>query len=415
MRRVIVFLFALLCVSDKSYSQGPEAPSASPTGVNGRRAPYQELSRELDSFEEQTVADTDLPASLTLEQLKEGVEHRLGQIESMHVRFKSHNQVFLSAPGESGRTESTGTEPSEFQYEIDFHMKGPKRYFANIGKKNVTVFDGEVTKQLFGESRSAAVELGRTEDFEDDAMDYFVPISLPVAKRDRFVQSFYYVPTALSFATEYRVLEKLSRVDGFPCHVVTSGYDTLWIDHENGFALRRRIIFDRKGKGDAGSLTVMITSRDFRELSSGHLLPQLCRWTHFAGRSFPPSQLGKIKSIMTVSVSELTVNQTSDDQFNYEFPPGTLVGDVRLGKSYWMPKGIEMLDEAVKAGADIVDNQSSMPQLPSTPLVNNREPAKTNLLVIANIAAFLSLIGLLAYRQWKIKRSLPSGTNGGQE
>jgi hypothetical protein len=63
-------------------------------------------------------------------------------------------------------------------------------------------------------------------------------------------------------------------VDGYPCHLVTSRQDAIWIDHAHGFAIRRRVYFILTGPNDPGCLSYVQIARDYQDLNQGLWLPR---------------------------------------------------------------------------------------------------------------------------------------------
>lgn len=69
--------------------------------------------------------------------------------------------------------------------------------------------------------------------------------------------------------------------------------------------------------------------------------------------------MGEIENVVQVVANDVSVNKVDDVRFDYTFPEGTLVFDKIRGKAYYMPGGVESLDEAIATGVAIVDNTFS--------------------------------------------------------
>jgi len=97
------------------------------------------------------------------------------------------------------------------------------------------------------------------------------------------------------------------------------------------------------------------------------------------------------------------VNAVPDSLFAFEFPPGTLVTDSRTQKAYYMPEGVDLLDEAIANSVPFVDGQVL------TEPGRVAAPSKSNhvWLVVLNIAAIAALVAAAWYRR---KRKLRQRT-----
>jgi len=187
---------------------------------------------------------------------------------------------------------------------------------------------------------------------------YFDSISIPTgagAARQR--ESAWYVPVALSLPTAYRVLPTLQKVDGFPCHVVTSGPDTLWIDAEHGFSVRRRVWFQMTNLSRPPVLAFIYVNKDFRPCTEDIWLPHECYRIDFGGTLEPANAQGVLTEVHTVMVKEIHVNTVTDDLFELAFPPGTNVQDLVANKSYLVPHGEHLLDDAIARANPIIDGE----------------------------------------------------------
>jgi hypothetical protein len=189
-------------------------------------------------------------------------------------------------------------------------------------------------------------------------MWYFDAVSIPTgpgaAQRSK---SAWCVPTALSQASVYRVLPTLQLVDGFPCHVVTSGPDTIWIDVEHGFCMRRRVWFQRRNFKSAPVLGFIYVNKDFREYADNIWLPSQCYRLDCAGSLEPENTQGLLTEVNTVTAKTICVNTVADDLFELSFPAGTNVQDLVTNKSFLVPDGEHLLDEAIAQANPIVNGE----------------------------------------------------------
>jgi hypothetical protein len=194
-------------------------------------------------------------------------------------------------------------------------------------------------------------------------------------------------------SSSYRVLPALQLVDGFPCHVVTSGPDTFWIDVDHGFCLRRRVWFQMSNVDSTPVLASIYINKDFQEDPAQIWLPHLCYRIDFAGTQEPAHARGRLNEVNKVAVRAINVNTVPDDLFDITYPAGTKVQDLVSKKSYFVPHGEHLLDEAIAQANPIIQGQvqpyragggshSIWPQL-----------------VVLNAAALVILIGGLWWRR----------------
>jgi hypothetical protein len=252
-------------------------------------------------------------------------------------------------------------------------------------------------------SRSVGhIHPAKLEAVDAQHMWYFDALSWPTGPRaQRQLESVWYVPTALKTASIYRVLPTIQDVDGAPCHVVTSGCDTLWIDPAHGFCIRRRVWFHMKKAAEPPVLGYVYANQNFRQFDQAIWLPQRCCRIDFAGPQEPNDTQGTLTAIHTVLAKSIDVNKVADAIFDLQFPPGTAVQDLVNNKSYVVPHGENLLEEAIAKANPIVNGIVKPIGLAAAPTSS----WKRRWLIIGNVAAFCLLIARLWWR-----RSHPQAT-----
>ena len=174
-----------------------------------------------------------------------------------------------------------------------------------------------------------------------------------------------YIPNVLA-RKRYRALPKLELVDDYPCHVVTSGIDTLWIDQPHGSCIRRRVQFLRTNESDPGSLSALWIAKDFARFDSDIWLPRQILYVNYAHPLDPPSLQGRINSVYQVTVKSIEVNSIQDNVFDMQFPPGTIVKDYIRKVEYTVPLGEDLLEDAIRHGNKFMSNEETGPHKPNT-------------------------------------------------
>jgi hypothetical protein len=109
----------------------------------------------------------------------------------------------------------------------------------------------------------------------------------------------------------YRVRGQLEDVDGALCHVVERpGRDILWIDAKRGFQVTRRTLFQKSGQPLSE-----YRATGFREWAAGVWLPTRQLAVAYNFDTDPPEYRGRIRFVMTNTLSEARFGGLSDDLF----------------------------------------------------------------------------------------------------
>jgi hypothetical protein len=348
-------------------------------GLSGQVGNYEEVQRSLDHLEWQEVRLTHEKATHSLKELYDGQMAWRTDLENIEVSFQYSSQRLIDTAGVISRKRQKHAVPDNFSFDARVAMKGEKRFTrireitpgrfgiaGTPGSKQRTrplpefvyAFNGRQMK-VFEPSRA----LGHIHPAKLDSVDsrlvwYFDAISIPTGANDaRQRQSAWYIPVALSLPSVYRVLPTLQEVDGFLCHVVTNGADTIWIDVENGFAMRRRVWFQMRNLSSMPVLAFVYANKEFRQYGDSMWLPHRCYRIDFAGPMEPVNTQGMLTDVHTVTAKNINVNNVSDDMFEFDFPPGTNVQDLIRNKSYFVPHGEHLLDEAIARANPIINGE----------------------------------------------------------
>jgi hypothetical protein len=350
-------------------------------GLSGQVGSYEEVQRGLDHLEWQDVRQANRKATHSLKELYDGQMAWRAALESIEVSFQYSLQRQVETARVISQKRQKHAVPANFSFEARVAMKGEKR-FTHIrettpGRFAIKTAENSASKRrtrplpefdyAFNGTQMKAFEptrsLGHIHPAKLDAVDsrlvwYFDSISIPTgANAARQRESAWYVPTALSLPSVYRVLPTLQEVDGFPCHVVTNGADTIWIDTENGFAMRRRLWFQMRNLSSMPVLAFVYANKDLRQYGDTIWLPHLCYRLDFAGSLEPANTQGMLTEVHTVTIENINVNNVPDDVFELDFPPGTNVQDLILNRSYFVPHGEHLLDEAIARANPIINGE----------------------------------------------------------
>lgn len=342
-------------------------------------SPLREALRATATSEYQRVEATSPPARLSLDELRAGQLAWRSAIRSLGGEFVYELDRQLELPIDQDLKKQGRLVPSDLTYRVRFAIAGEKRFeeyepltpqtnaaqefFRGKPVSFIEAFNGRESRAHEPYRAIGTVQQGKTAGMMEHAIWYFQAINVILgteAERER--QTELYIPTALSRTWQYRVLPQLEIVDGWPCHVVVSNRDAIWIDHEHGFVCRRRVWLDLvNARGEPGSLQFVKVCRDFKEVALGVWLPSIYYCLHYSGRDVPQQQQEKIASLDKVIASTLQVNDVPESKFEIEYPPGTQVMDLIQNISYTVPKGEAQLERAI-AGADPIINGTVVPR-----------------------------------------------------
>jgi hypothetical protein len=111
----------------------------------------------------------------------------------------------------------------------------------------------------------------------------------------------------------------------------------------------------------------------------------------------PPHRRGKVHSLHQVTVNELRINDVPDSLFDYQFPPGLLVRDEIIGKTYYMPKGLELLDQAIAEG--VKNREDGIIERPPRPAETATDSSSVLWITIASVVVLGAIIAAYVWRR----------------
>jgi hypothetical protein len=350
-------------------------------GLNGKLGGYDQVQKELERLGWQDVDPTSEKATHSLKDLYDGQTAWRKALENIEVSFAYSLHRYRQSARVIAQRQQKHAVPDDFAFEAQVAIKDEKR-FTHIRKTTpskrppassaaskskrlsrpdpefVYAYNGAAMKCFQPFLSMGYIHRAKLDSVESRHMWYFDSVSIPTgagAARQR--ESAWYVPVALSLSTAYHVLPTLQKIDGFPCHVVTSGPDTLWIDTEHGFSVRRRVWFQMTSLSQPPVLAFIYVNKDIRPCTEEIWLPYACYRLDFGGTMEPANAQGVLTEVNTVMAKEIRVNTVTDDLFELTFPPGTIVQDLVANKSYLVPHGEHLLDDAIARANPIIDGE----------------------------------------------------------
>jgi hypothetical protein len=349
-------------------------------GLNGELGTYEEVQKKLERLGWQDVDLTTEKPTRSLKDLYDGQMAWRKALENIEVSFGYSLHRYRQSARVIAQRQQKHAVPDDFAFEAQVAIKDEKRFthirnttpskrppatspsskfkHARPDPEFVYAYNGAAMKSFEPFRSIGHIHRAKLDSVDSRHMWYFDSISIPIgpgATRQR--DSAWYVPVALSLSTAYRVLSKLQKVDGFPCHVVTSGPDTLWIDAEHGFSVRRRVWFQMASPSQPPVLAFIYVNKDIRPCTEEVWLPYECYRLDFGGTMEPANAQGVLTEVHTVMAKGIQVNTVTDDLFELAFPPGTNVQDLVANKSYLVPHGEHLLDDAIARASPIIDGE----------------------------------------------------------
>lgn len=287
--------------------------------------------------------DTDKPAVLSLDELKQGIRKRYKDLRALRVVY--HQSV----------RDINVTTSAIREVDLEFAYKGEKRLASTIPSPNgrataggaeIVAFDGESVRSLVPAATRLDIPMGLIQGpsekagyLDTDAYAATLPIYLSDNERSRVVKADYFMPDALDAADQtWTVSPTLEIVDGAECHVLQSlQRQSIWIDPSIGFAMRRREMHYGLKDKPMGSwpLHRRLSFRDFEKTSDSLWLPKAVDIVIYARPDAPKERWNSPGWSSSLRVKELMVNdRVADDVFHLAFPSRTNVFDKVHNRSY---------------------------------------------------------------------------------
>lgn len=290
--------------------------------------------------------DTDKPAALSLDELKEGIRKRYKDLRALRVVYhQSVRDIIVT-------TSAIREVDLEFAYKGEKRLasmsRSPKDGGATAGGAEIIAFDGESVRSLIPVVTKPGVPMafiqgpsGNGGYLDMDAYIQSLAIPLSDRERTRVVKADYFMPDALDAADQtWTVSPTLEIVDGAECHVLQSlQRQSIWIDPSIGFAMRRREMHYRMRDKPMGEwpLYMRISFRDFEKASDSLWLPKAVDIVNYTRPDAPKDRWNLPGWSSSLRVKELMVNdRVADDVFHLSFPPGTNIHDTVRNHLYFV-------------------------------------------------------------------------------
>jgi hypothetical protein len=349
-------------------------------GLSGQMGSYAQVQKDLEHLDWQDIQPTSQAPTHSLNELYGGQLVWRKAMQNIDVSFDYSLQRRKNTAQVITQKQRKRAVPDNYAFEARVAIKGEKRFThvrdttpgkpstPNAGHSSskresklpefVYAYNGAEMKSFEPFRSIGHVHPAKLDSVDSRHMWYFDSISVPTgARAAKQSESAWYLPIALSLPSVYRVLPTLQLVDGFPCHVVTSGPDTIWIDTDHGFAMRRRVWFQTTNLDRAPVLAFIYVNKDIRQYTDNIWLPHQCYRLDFAGTLEPANTHGSLTEVHTITAKTIHVNTVKDDLFELSFPAGTNVQDLVASKSYFVPRGEDLLDQAIALANPIVNGE----------------------------------------------------------
>lgn len=397
-----------LCVAQLWITAGSAIAKETglPIGLGGKTQSYEQTLNELRVTDYQVVKPTDTPARLSLAELQKQQAKWHESIKSFYVEFDYQAQRKQKLAKDILGEQQNKSLPGDFRLSLAYGYKSEKEcsLYQELdptkGGANHPIykyaFNGQECRTHEPKRALGQIHPEKVSGLDGNASHYMDMINIPVGPNSaKILNTPVYIPTALQMHMFYHVLPKLENVDGFDCHVVTSGHDTFWLDDKHGCCMRRRVLFRRTTIEDPGCLHYLYACSNFAEVFPGVWAPQECHRLDFGTQMDPSTVRGVVAAVNTIKTKRIQVNNVPDSQFEIDFPPGTQVQDLVSKKAYIVPGGAELLDKAIADAQPIVGSRVM-------PHGFARSQLKARALWILNLAVVIVLVSVIVYR----KRSL---------
>ncbi len=333
--------------------------------VPGNRgsASHEQVLRDSRDSQYQVVKGTDVLAIKTLDELRAGVEAWQSRIQSVAVDYRVTSIRLRESNSELEMKRQGNLGQAHWSRAYRYAMQGDKRLSIRTellrkrlpddrnrvggSREMLLLWDGHRGKRYGSLDHSGTITATKPNNIEEAKRAYFRFIGFGYQSRtpDRFFTS----------TASRRVLPHLESVDGFPCHVISSGWETIWIDHQHGYAVRRRVLLSGISLS-AVRLAQVRYCKDFSEADQGIWWPKECCAITYLAALDPSPYSSDIHDIWTVTVDKLRINDVPDETFAFGFPVGTFVADTTINTAYYMPHKADDLDEAISLGVPIKEN-----------------------------------------------------------
>ncbi len=281
---------------------------------------------------------TELPASLSPDELRECLRRRYDKLKALEVEYTFNNQVF----GGEDRIVPCGRLHFAFSAEKRFKAQSsPCRDGEFVYPHGVWAWDGKVQQTYESESQDAFLD-GEQKAWTN--CDFYLRTAgIPIGSlEDELANSTKacrpppWIHRIMGSTDRWRVQSQLELVDGAHCHVVQLGYrHKIWLDPVIDFAIRFRESYSRRHVLSNWRIIGRYAYRDFRCFADDIWLPWRLESVQYEPN---PAAIRKDEQRTRYCIDEaqkLAVNaEVPDSLFSLQFPPGTVVRDKANRKFY---------------------------------------------------------------------------------
>ncbi|QDU50781.1 hypothetical protein [Gimesia panareensis] len=365
-----------------------------PPNISGSMSSVVKSVNEL-SYSHQEIEVTSMPATHSIESLRQGLLHLRESIDSLELSFT--RKVNASQKNKTNAGYITYAYKGQRQY-IESSFELPDGAKAN---DDIFVFNGKDSFMFSKLQLTGSRTQTRASTTTREARDYLerIPVfSGPDAAGHDPMDDLAAYP--LIFKRVFEISPKLEMVDGYPCHVISSPLGmVMWIHADgNSCYLLRLLEFRMVGEHNTLVLNRIIANRDFRHINNELLWPFVTVESYFEDTSSDSTLHQGWSRTREFTVSNVEINSVNDSRFEFEFPPGTKVIDSIRKVYYLVPEGSEKLDEAIANGARILPD-GTIPDgirignvVATKPILGNARKIGIWFLWIVNALFFLFII-----------------------
>lgn len=345
-------VFAAVCFSCLAPAYGDDV-----SGLDGAVGSFDETLATLRETEFQTVAESNERARFSVEDIRNEILNRHARLHSIEF------DLVVRIDPRLGTGESPGAPLRQSSFRVEMALKDRRiverrwpTVFESPGlsakkfEPVVNIFDGSRTAAYDPRYRAMTIEAAEARSAHDAVRVYFTNLMMFLSKQpDLELDIRRPLPRFLDLKRA-TVLPRLEKVDEHLCHVIACADSAAWIDHLNGFALRRLVMFRRAALDEPPCLSLLTVCNDFENVGEGIWLPKTIHSVKYTSQSSPPGRRGKVSIVNSMLVNRVAFNKVDDSRFRIDPPPGIQVNDAILKKTYTMPRGIDLLDKAISEG-----------------------------------------------------------------
>ncbi|MFH1300949.1 MAG: hypothetical protein ABIK07_07780, partial [Planctomycetota bacterium] len=336
--------------------------------------------------------------------------------------FRSHWDLIEQAVFKDLKSRFPGKSINALSF--DAHQNAIEKELPKVSDKpmpaSITVFDGEnvwthreaEVLTADGVARKGYTirdpESEQLDLLPDTLLDYLLispsTHSLPKDNTKRLKNNF---PHMLATGA-YSLSPKLHDISGHPCVLVESVSQSIWIDPQFGFAVRRRVWRHHDDK-----TIYEIEADQFEEILPGLLwLPHTVLARQYGVTEIAEGRFAGVPLFENVTeITKVEVNSAEHEKyFSLEVPPGNWVNDLTLsaldrnGNEIPVPgdSNVSYIQPADQADLEQVIREARLESgyRPTKDLFDKREGSGLTLLVWLNVGVLVMILLFLGYRKF---------------